>query len=225
MLRLAVLFPELLGTYGDAGNAAVLASRARRRGVDVEVAAVGLGDGVPAADLYLLGGGEDGPQRLAADLLRASTLGARVGDGARVLAVCAGLQLLGETFCVEGDDEYPGLGLVAMRTTRGAARSVGDLAVRVGPEVLVGFENHGGVTALGPGVEPLGAVVRGRGNDGRVDGVRAPRLWATYAHGPALAQNPWLADEVLTDLVGEELRPLATVADALHAARVASLGL
>ena len=91
--------------------------------------------------------------------------------------------------------------------------------------MLVGFENHGGVTALGPGVEPLGAVVRGRGNDGRVDGVRAPRLWATYAHGPALAQNPWLADEVLTDLVGEELRPLATVADALHAARVASLGL
>lgn len=225
MLRLAVLFPELLGTYGDAGNAAVLTSRARRRGVDAQVLDVGLGDEVPAADLYLLGGGEDGPQRLAADLLRASSLRARVADGARVFAVCAGLQLLGETFCVEGDDEYPGLGLVAMRTTRGVARSVGDLGVRVGDRLVVGFENHGGVSALAPGVEPLGAVVRGRGNDGRVDGVRAPRLWATYAHGPALAQNPWLADEVLADLVGRELEPLATVADRLHAARVAALGL
>jgi lipid II isoglutaminyl synthase (glutamine-hydrolysing) len=225
VLRLAVLFPELLGTYGDAGNAAVLAARARRRGLDVEVAAVALGDDVPAADLYLLGGGEDGPQRLAADLLRASALTARVADGARVLAVCAGLQLLGETFCVEGDDEYPGIGLVAARTTRGASRSVGDLAVRVGDRLLVGFENHGGVTTLGPGVAPMGAVVRGHGNDGAVDGVRAPRLWATYAHGPALAQNPWLADEVLADLVGDELGPLATVADELHAARVASLGL
>lgn len=225
MVRLAVLFPELLGTYGDAGNAAVLAARARRRGIEAEVLAVGLGDAVPSADLYLLGGGEDGPQRLAADLLRASDLAARVADGARVLAVCAGLQVIGETFCVEGDDEYPGLGLVAVRTTRGSARSVGDLAVRVGDRLLVGFENHGGVTTLGEGVEPLGAVARGRGNDGRVDGVRAPRLWATYAHGPALAQNPWLADEVLADLVGRDLEPLAGVADRLHAARVGALGL
>ncbi|HEV2427629.1 MAG TPA: hypothetical protein VGS61_05375 [Acidimicrobiales bacterium] len=224
MLRLAVLFPELLGTYGDAGNAAVLEARARRRGIDAEVLAVGLGDGVPAADLYLLGGGEDGPQRLAADLLRDSTLSERVADGARVFAVCAGLQLIGETFCVEGDDEYPGLGLVSVRTTRGETRSVGDLAVRVGGRLLVGFENHGGVSALGAGVEPLGTVAVGRGNDGRVDGVRAEKVWATYAHGPVLAQNPWLADEILAELTGRDLEPLATVADRLHAARVAALG-
>lgn len=225
MLRLALLYPELLGTYGDGGNARVLSERSRRRGVGVDLAVVALHDALPAADLYLLGGGEDGPQRLARDLLARAGLAARVRDGAHVLAVCAGLQLLGTTFCVEGDDEYPGLGLVEARTARGERRSVGELAVDVGGRWLVGFENHGGRTALGPAVAPLGRVVRGRGNDGRVDGVRAERIWATYAHGPVLAINPWFADEILSSVLGRPLEPLPGVADRLYAERCAALRL
>jgi len=92
--------PRLLGTYGDgatprggrAGPTSWPRGRAGERG---------LGDEVPDASLYLLGGGEDGPQRLATDLLRGSSFVSRVRDGANVLAVCAGLQILGMTFCVE----------------------------------------------------------------------------------------------------------------------------
>lgn len=225
MLKVAVLFPELLGTYGDGGNGLVLAERARRRGFDVELLHAGLGEDLPEADVYLLGGGEDGPQRLAADLLRESSFAARVADGAHVVAVCAGLQILGASFCVEGDDEYAGLGLVDVVTRRGTARSVGELAVRVGDHVLVGFENHGGRTELGAGVDALGTVARGRGNDGALDGYRTGRLWATYSHGPVLAMNPWFADEVLASLIGEDLAPLATAADSLYASRCESLGL
>jgi CobQ-like glutamine amidotransferase family enzyme len=201
----------------------VLAERARRRGFDSEIVTVGIADEVPEAAIYLFGGGEDGPQRLGADLLRASSFSARVRNGGFVFAVCAGLQLLGATFCVEGDDEYEGLGLVDATTSRGETRSVGELLVRVDGRALVGFENHGGRTTLAQDVEPLGAVEVGRGNDGVVDGFRTAEIWATYAHGPVLAMNPWFADKVLGRALGRELEPLVTVADQLYDERVKAI--
>jgi CobQ-like glutamine amidotransferase family enzyme len=223
VLTLAVLYPDLLGTYGDGGNAEVLRARARARDLDVDVVEVRIGDALADATLYLLGGGEDGPQRLACDLLAEGGLVERVRDGAHVFAVCAGLQILGSSFSIEGNSSYPGLGLVDAVTTRGATRSVGDMATMVGTHLLVGFENHGGVTVLDEGVEAFGDVVLGRGNDGRVDGYRASRIWATYAHGPVLALNPWLADEVLEEIAGRPLPEWPSVADRLYAERCAVL--
>jgi CobQ-like glutamine amidotransferase family enzyme len=219
VLKIAVLYPELLGTYGDGGNGLVLAERARRRGVEASLEYVAMRDELPAADVYLLGGGEDGPQRLASDLLAHNGFVERVTGGSYVVAVCAGLQILGRTFCVEGNDEYQGLGLVDVVTRRGEVRSVGELCVRVGEQLLVGFENHGGRTVLGEGVAPLGRVLRGRANDGEVDGYRTDRIWASYAHGPVLAMNPWFADEILGTVLGQELDPLETAADLLYARR------
>jgi CobQ-like glutamine amidotransferase family enzyme len=222
VLSVALLYPELLGTYGDGGNALVLEERARRRGIEVNLLTVGIDDEVPDATLYLLGGGEDGPQRMGADLLRRSSFASRVRDGCFVFAVCAGLQLLGTTFAVEGDDEYEGLGLIEAVTRRGTRRSVGEIVVRVDGRPLVGFENHGGVTTLDASLTPLGTVERGVGNDGSVDGFRTPRIWASYAHGPLLAMNPWFADEILATVLGRELDPLTTVADQLYNERVAT---
>lgn len=224
VLTIVTLYPDLLGTYGDSGNALVLSHRARARGFEVRSLDVQAGNDVPRGDVYLLGGGEDGPQRLACELLRQSSLVERVHDGAHLLAVCAGLQLLGRQFSVEGDASYPGLGLVNAVTERGAQRSVGDMASRVGDDVLVGFENHGGVTTLGPDVLALGTMLVGRGNDGSVDGFRLPRVWATYAHGPVLALNPWLADDILSVVLGETLAPLESVADRLYRERCRVLG-
>jgi lipid II isoglutaminyl synthase (glutamine-hydrolysing) len=223
VLKIALVYPELLGTYGDGGNALILGERARRRGIEVEVLSVAIGDEMPDASLYLLGGGEDGPQRLGADLLRESSFSSRVRDGKYVLAVCAGLQILGTSFAVEGDDEYEGLGLVQAVTRRGLTRAVGELLVRRDRDVLVGFENHGGRTELGSGVEPIGLVERGRGNDGVVDGYRTPTIWASYAHGPVLAMNPWFADEILATVLNCELEPLGSVADDLYAERRAAI--
>ena len=223
VLTIAVLYPELLGTYGDGGNGVVLLERARRRGIEASLVVVRLHEKVPGASLYVLGGGEDGPQRQARDLLAQSSFVSQVRDGANVVAVCAGLQLLGHSFSVEGDENFAGLGLVDATTHRGERRSVGEIAVAVGEHLLVGFENHGGRTVLGEHVSPLGNVVKGRGNDGRVDGYRTERVWATYAHGPVLAMNPWFADEVLMTTLGYELPPLASMADRLYAQRCAVL--
>jgi hypothetical protein len=218
MLTIALLYPELLGTYGDGGNARVLAHRARARGIEAAVVTVSTDDTLVDADIYLLGGGEDGPQRFACEALRSSDFADRIENGATVVAVCAGLQILGTTFCVEGDDAYHGLGIVDAVTTRGPRRSVGELRTSVNGTVLVGFENHGGRTTLGS-VPPFGTVTSGVGNDGAVDGFIHRNVIATYAHGPVLALNPWLADEVLSRALGLPLAPYQSLADDLYAQR------
>ena len=59
-LRIALVYPDLLGTYGDRGNALVLAHRARARGIDATIVEVAAGTPLPdSCDIYLLGGGEE----------------------------------------------------------------------------------------------------------------------------------------------------------------------
>jgi CobQ-like glutamine amidotransferase family enzyme len=84
-----------MGTYGDGGNVLVLVRRAAARGLGAEVVTVGPGDPVPEqADLYVLGGGEDASQVVAARELRASGAMTRAAErGAAVFADCAGLQV------------------------------------------------------------------------------------------------------------------------------------
>ena len=85
-LRIGVLMPEVLGTYGDSGNALILAERARRRGIDAEVVHVGLTEEIPdSLDIYTLGGGEDTAQALAADKFRGTSGLARALDAGRPL--------------------------------------------------------------------------------------------------------------------------------------------
>ena len=56
-VSIAVLYPELLGTYGDWGNAVVLAQRLRWRGIDADVVTVGAGETPPTScQLYVMGG-------------------------------------------------------------------------------------------------------------------------------------------------------------------------
>lgn len=215
----ALLFPDLLGTYGDSGNAVILAQRLRWRGVDAQIITVRSGDPVPTGcQIYVVGGGEDLPQAQAARQLGAGQdsgpLRQAVEAGATVLAVCAGVQILGRSFVGPDGREAVGLGLLDCSTRRGEGRrAVGEMVVDpvadLGLPALTGYENHGGVTALGPGASPLGVVRHGRGNgDGSgTDGVWAGRVIGTYLHGPVLARNPALADRLLSWAVGD-LAPL-----------------
>ncbi|MFN2606502.1 MAG: type 1 glutamine amidotransferase [Acidimicrobiales bacterium] len=229
LVSIALLFPELLGTYGDGGNAAVLAARLRWRGVHAEAVEVATGEAVPTScDIYLMGGGEDGPQTLAVRELQASgALSRAVDGGAAVLAVCAGYQLLGQRFLGPGGAPHDGLGLLDCATARGRGpRRVGELVVEADASLslptLTGYENHAGVTTLGPTARPLGRVLVGHGNEGSegTEGAVSGRVVGTYLHGPALARNPALADLILSWVVG----PLATVdddeVDALRAERI-----
>lgn len=231
-LVIALLYPELLGTYGDQGNALVLASRLRWRGTGSEVVTVPLGKAVPdQVDLYVLGGGEDAGQVAALRALQGSPGFARaVTDGRTVLAVCAGLQLLGTSFTLQDGRPHAGLGVLDVTTTRLQRRAVGDVLADAAPDLglprLVGFENHGGRTVLGPRARPLARVVTGTGNgsEDRAEGALQAGIVATYLHGPVLALNPDLADLVLARATGRPLDPLPDEAvERLRAERLSTL--
>ena len=212
-LRLVWVYPDLLSTYGDRGNLLVLERRARLRGIATQAIILNSDQRVPTdGHIYLMGGGEDLPQILAARRLRADGgLRAAAASGAVVFAVCAGYQLLGTEFGGEDGQPLPGLGLLDIRSGRGAQRSVGEILAEVDPALglprLTGFENHQGVTQLGPGARPLSRTVRGVGNGDGTEGAYAGRVLGTYLHGPALVRNPALADLLLSWAVGP-LRPV-----------------
>jgi CobQ-like glutamine amidotransferase family enzyme len=230
-IRVGHLYPSYLNIYADRGNIAVLARRAAWRGHELEVAAIGMNDPVEpgAHDLYYIGGGQDREQALVArDLAGKEGLVEAVEDGAAMLAVCGGYQLLGRFYRERSGAELPGIGLLPLHTVAGERRMIGDvlLECELVPgrrRTLAGFENHAGRTILEDGAEPLGRVVAGFGNDGEsgFEGCRAGRAIGTYLHGPLLPRNPWLADwllaEALAHRTGGEVAQLDPLADALEA--------
>jgi len=213
-VRIGLVLPEVLGTYGDSGNAEVLRKRLQWRGFEAETVCVRLGDPVPSGlDVYVLGGGEDDAQALAAAHLRKHPgLQRAAAFGAVIFGVCAGLQVLGSKFRGTDGVVHEGLGLIDAITEPGDRRAVGELVTTpedlLAGEPLTGFENHLGQTTLGPSAKPLGRVVRGTGNGDHTEGAVSGKVVATYLHGPVLARNPALADLLLSRLVGHALPPL-----------------
>jgi CobQ-like glutamine amidotransferase family enzyme len=232
-LRLVWVYPDLLSTYGDRGNLLVLERRASLRGLSVECVSVNADQPVPqSGDIYLMGGGEDLPQILAARRLRADGgLGAAVRGGAVLLAVCAGYQVIGSVFGGSEGEPVEGLGIIDISSGRGDRRGVGEIVADVDPQLgvprLTGFENHQGVTRLGQGVRPLARVSAGVGNGDGTEGAYAGRVMGTYLHGPVLVRNPGLADLLLSWAAGP-LPPLAAAeenwAARLRQERLAAVG-
>ncbi|OBI93145.1 type 1 glutamine amidotransferase [Mycobacterium sp. 1245805.9] len=214
-VRIGLVLPDVMGTYGDGGNALVLRQRLRLRGVAAEIVEITLADPVPESlDLYTLGGAEDYAQRLATKhLIKHPGLQRAAERGAPVLAICAAIQVLGHWYETSAGERVDGVGMLDLTTTPQDRRTIGELLSDPLPggltQRLTGFENHRGGTVLGPAASPLGAVVKGAGNragDG-FDGAVQGSVVATYMHGPCLARNPELADLLLGNVVGE-LPPL-----------------
>lgn len=234
-LRIGLVLPDVLGTYGDDGNALVLRQRARMRGIGAEIEHFLLSDDISAdCDVYTIGGGEDSAQVIAAARLAAVPgLQAAAADGRPIFAVCAGMQVLGRTFTAHGQT-VEGIGLIDATTSAMDTRAIGEvssLPTRAGitselTEPLTGFENHLGGTVLGPEAHALGKVNHGVGNtsEASVEGVVQGSVVATYMHGPALARNPQLADLLLAralDMRLEDLEPLElTLIDRLRMERL-----
>jgi CobQ-like glutamine amidotransferase family enzyme len=207
-LRLLALYPEQMNIYADRGNMIFLQRRCEWRGIPFRYQAAGPGDAFDPGehDLIYIGGGQDRDQVLVAeDMMRTKrdSIVSAVEDGAALLAVCGGYQLLGHSYQL-GDQSIPGLGVADLETVREPGpRLIGNVSIEVdlgeGPLVLAGFENHGGRTHLGVDAEPLGRVLHGHGNNDRdgLEGVKRLNLIGTYLHGPLLPKNAWLADRLI----------------------------
>ncbi|MFT4088902.1 MAG: glutamine amidotransferase [Gordonia sp. (in: high G+C Gram-positive bacteria)] len=215
-LRIGLVLPDVMGTYGDGGNALILRQRARMRGIDAEIVSITLDDDVPdSLDVYTLGGAEDFAQRLATrHLITHPGMQRAASAGRPVLAICAAIQVLGHWYETAAGEKVDGVGLFDVTTSPGELRAIGELITD--PlldgltQPLSGFENHRGVTTLGGDAKPLGKVRHGVGNGlpDRVEGVVQGSVLGTYMHGPLLARNPELADYLLEKALGVQLAPL-----------------
>ena len=218
-IKIVRIHNELLGTYGDQGNAEVLEFRAKFHGITANIVDVTYNDDLPTnGDIYLLGGAEDAAQLLSLEALHRgdnlNILHMAIERGAVILAVCAGFQIIGNRFVANGQ-EVDGLGLLDVISVPGEKRFVGDIKTTssvLGFE-LTGFENHMGRTILGPTAQAFGKVITGHGNgDSKYDGAVSGNIFGTYMHGPILARNPEFADLLLTRATG---RKYAQITDPL----------
>jgi len=232
-VRIGWLYGNEMNIYGDRGNVIALAQRARWRGMETEVVTAGVGDTYHAGcyDVLFWGGGQDREQvRVAADLVGAkgAALRSDIEDGVPVLAVCGGYQLLGHYYRPHGGDDLPGIGALNIRSEAGHERFIGNIVVEsIEFETLVGFENHSALTYLGDGVEPLGTLRVGHGNNGRdgSEGARYRNVVGCYMHGALLPKNPLLADWLLERALERrpELGKLTSLSDRLEQSAQASV--
>lgn len=216
-LHLTHLYPRRMNIYGDRGNILTLTRRAEWRGIEVTVTEVEVGDPLPKqTNLFFFGGGQDQEQvTVAADLQKKGTaIRKAIENGAALLSVCGGYQLLGEYYQPDNDDRIEGIGVFPIHTEGGPKRLIGNVTLKPSidglTDQLVGFENHSGQTWLNEGTQPLGRVVSGFGNNGQDgnEGCVVGKTVGTYLHGSLLPKNPQLADWLLSHALETDLAPL-----------------
>lgn len=207
-LQICHLYPDLLNLYGDRGNILCFRRRLEWRGLEAEITEVGAGDTADFTrfDLIFIGGGQDFEQEVLLSDLRSGKdreLKAAIEDGKTVLAICGGYQMLGNYYKTWDGQQCDFIGAIDLYTIGSRERMIGNFAFECGAasggSTVVGFENHSGKTYLGAGVEPLGRILAGGGNNGSdsTEGVRYMNVFGTYSHGPVLPKNPEFCDHIL----------------------------
>ena len=186
-LRICHLYGNLLNTYGDNGNLLMLQYHAKQAGYQVETDLVSLGDDFKADDydIVFIGGGQDYEQGIIArDIGRLKDeLERYIESDGVLLAICGGFQFLGQYYMTAEGQKIECLGIFPHKTERQeGTRFIGDIEIydEVNQVTYYGFENHNGVTTLGPDQAPLGRVVTGHGNNGQ-DKTEGMHYRNTYA--------------------------------------------
>lgn len=212
------LYPTLMSTYGDRGNVICLQRRCQWREIEVEIVPLKRETEVAEldrVDIIVGGGAQDRQQEIVMRDLhgaKAEALQQKLAQGTPGVFTCGSPQLLGHYYEPALGKRINGLGLLDMVSQHPgieAQRCIGNLvfeitATPIASEleamlgekpVVIGFENHGGRTYL-QDVQPLGRVIKGYGNNGedRTAGAFYQNAIATYAHGPLLPKNYFIAD-------------------------------
>ena len=212
------LYPAEMNIYGDTGNVLVLRRRLEWRNLPVRVQPLVVGDPLPAdADIVLGGGGQDAAQGdIGADFVtKGPQLRDYAADGGVMLAICGSYQLLGHEFRTKDGAVIEGTSVLDVSTQGSGTRLIGNNSVQTPWGLMVGYENHSGLTTLGPNATPLGTAEQGRGNNGQdgTEGCVTGNVFGTYLHGPVLAKSPGFADELIRRALrrrgdSDELEPL-----------------
>ncbi|MGF1485560.1 MAG: type 1 glutamine amidotransferase [Prochloraceae cyanobacterium] len=227
-LKIGWLYPNLMSTYGDRGNVICLQRRCQWRGIEVKIIRLDR-QAEPSefnqVDLIVGGGAQDRQQEIVMRDLKGAKAEAfknKIESGTPGVFTCGSPQLLGKYYEPALGQKIEGLGLLDLYSKHpgiDANRCIGNVvfeltATKIARElsaslnckpIVVGFENHGGRTYLGK-IEPLGKVIKGYGNNGE-DGTEGAFYYnaiATYAHGPLLPKNPFIADWLIKTALQEK---------------------
>jgi CobQ-like glutamine amidotransferase family enzyme len=208
-------------------------------------------DELRTMNLLFGGGAQDRQQSILIDDLRKNkgpVLKDMINNGIPGLFVCGSPQLLGHYYMTGEGEKLEGLGIfdmVSKHFGKNKPRCIGNMVGELcHPEefydegshdhkggssassgrrriTVVGFENHGGRTYLGKGVEPFARVKRGFGNNGEdgTEGAVYKNCIATYSHGPFLPKNPHIADWLIAKTLEVKYKkaiPLTPLDDTLE---------
>lgn len=223
-LKICHMYPDVLNLYGDRGNVICMTQRLKWRGIEASVTKLPIGrqESLAGFDIVFIGGGQDFEQQVLLDDLhrgKDKEIIAAINDGVTFLTICGGYQMMGSYYETYDHKRCDFIGAVDIYTIGLKQRMIGNYKFQctesAGGSVVVGFENHSGKTYLGTGIEPLGTVITGFGNNGEdgTEGVHYKNLFGTYSHGPLLPKNPELCDLLLKTAVERkygavELSPL-----------------
>lgn len=223
------LYPDLMNVYGDRGNLIALVQRCKWREIEVKVNYLNPGftkAELEDCNLLLMGGAQDRQQTIVNEDLKKykKILSEMIEKEVPGLYVCGGFQFLGNYYKEADGSEIPGLGIFDLHTANPGTkfkRLIGNLAFETEifshqpsaishKQTIVGFENHGGRTYLGAGVEPFGKVLKGFGNNGEdgFEGAVYKNSFGTYSHGPILPKNPSFADYLIEKALGKKYKGL-----------------
>lgn len=204
-INIAYLYPELLNIYGDKGNVLAFVNRCLWRNIEVNIQEIHVGDMIDPNkyDFYFIGGGQDEQQIAVAKELQAQkqALTQARDNMAVFLSICGGYQLLGHYYQPHNGDKLEGISLLDAYTIAGNTRFIGNVTVKTElHNMLVGFENHSGLTYLEGNTKPLGTVTVGNGNNGKdkTEGAFYKNVFGTYLHGSFLPKNPHFTDYLIT---------------------------
>ena len=237
-LTIGHFYPDLLNLYGDRGNVLALYTRAVRRGINVTIKEISIGDELDPSeiDIAFLGGGQDSEQNILKDDLvhvKGPVIKDMIESGKVFLCICGGYQMLGKYYMEHDGKKLECLGAIDIYTEAKKERFIQDTVYEIeipgkGTFKVAGFENHSGRTHLGESVKPFMKVIRGAGNNGEdgFEGARYKNTFCTYSHGSFLPKNAVITDMLLElalkNKYGEEyvLPQLSTEAEdmALHQA-------
>lgn len=212
-LNIVQLYPKDMNIYGDWGNVLTVMRRAQWHGYEAVLHEYNPGDAFPQdVDIVIGGGGQDaGQDKIQADLLKiAPKLHELVQSDTPMLVICGLYQLFGNFFRTKDGHEIKGVGIFNLETHGGPERMIGNIVTQSAEfGEIIGYENHSGQTFLAGGVQPLGKVIKGAGNNGQDDyeGARVRNVIGSYLHGSLLPKNPaiadWLIEKAATKRYGE----------------------
>ena len=175
-LKICHMYPDVLNLYGDGGNVICMRQRLQGRGIEASVTRLPIGANLPLSGfaLVFIGGGQAFEQQvLLEDLHRGKDreIKAAIEDGLPFLTICGGYQMLGSYYETYDGQRCDFIGALDLYTVGAVQRMIGNYKFQceesAGGSIVVGFENHSGKTWLGSGVEPLGKVLSGFGNNGK----------------------------------------------------------